>query len=265
MQRYTKILKLQNLLMVLSHLFRQAAVGGGGGEEGVLGGEGLVVGAAGDDLLAAAARLADVHQGPAGHVVSEVVADQGKTAVDGLEITDTQVGRTDAHHRASALDGLAEGVEPQYVARPQVAGSQRGEEGRGAVDLAQPLLHDGQHAVAHRHAGQQQDGSGHRTAPRGEDHRRAPHQGAETGIGRGGVLEHRLAGQSEKHPQAATMGQLLPRDELRPCAALGLVAVRRPRNHLSVAEVEAYPALFQAAVDEQPHGFLFRHNCFLLF
>ncbi len=246
--------------MVLSHLFRQAAVGGGGGEEGVLGGEGLVVGAAGDGLLAAATGATDMHQSPAGHVVGKIVAHQGEAAVDGLEVADTQVRSRDAHPGTGAIYCLTQGVEPQLVATPQVGGGERGEECRGAVDVAQPLLHNGQHAVAHRHAGQQQAGAVHRSKARGEDHRRAPHQGAETGVGRGRLLEQRLAGPAEHLPQAAAVRQLLPRDELRPRAPLGLVTVGRPHNRLSSTEVERNSALLQAAVQEQPRRFLFRHD-----
>lgn len=52
------------------------------------------------------------------------------------------------------------------------------------------------------------------------------------------------------------MRQLLPRDELCAGAPLGLTGVRRPGDHFSVAEVEGHSALFQAAVEQQPHRFL---------
>lgn len=93
------------------NLFRQSAVASGGGEEGFFGGEGEVVGAAGDDGLGRASVSADVDERPAGHFVGEVVAHQRQVAVDLAEIAESQCSGTDAHHRAAALDTLAEGVE----------------------------------------------------------------------------------------------------------------------------------------------------------
>ena len=246
--------------LILSHLFRQPTVGFGGGEEGFFGGEGFVIDAAGDDALGGAAGAADMHQSPSGHVVGEFFAYQSQVAINDLEVTDTQVGSFDAHHRAGTVDGLTEGVEAQDVATPQVVGSQRGEESGGAVDRAQPLLHDGQHTVAHRHARQQQYGIGHRATLRGEDYGCAAHQADEAVVGGGPAFEHRLRSPFEQFPQPAAVCQLLPRNKLRSRTTLGLIAVRRPRNHLSVAEVEGHPAPFQAAIDKQPHGFLSRHN-----
>ena len=102
------------------NLFRQAAVAFGGGEEGFFGGEGEVVGAAGDDGLAAATVFGlpaafplgtDMDEGPAGHLVGEVVAHQRQVTVDLAEITEGQCVGADAHHWAAAIDTLAEGVE----------------------------------------------------------------------------------------------------------------------------------------------------------
>lgn len=247
------------------NLFRQSAVAVGGGEEGFFGGEGEVVGAAGDDGLAAAAVFglaaafplgADMDERPAGHVIGEVIAHQRQTAVDLSEIADAQVVGFYPHQWAETVGALLEGVEPQEVATQEVGGGERGEEGRGAVDLAEPLLHDGQHAVAHRHAGQQEGGAGQGASLREEDHRGAPHQGEEAVVRRGTALEHRLRGPPEQSPQAAAVRQLLPRDELCTGAAFGLTGVRRPGDHFSVAEVEGHSALFQAAVEQQPHRFL---------
>ena len=98
------------------NLFRQATVALGGGEEGFFGGEGEVVGAAGDDGLGRASVSADVDERPASHLVGEVVAHQCQAAVNFLEVTEGQHGGADAHHRTTAFDTLAEGVEPQHVA-----------------------------------------------------------------------------------------------------------------------------------------------------
>ena len=218
------------------NLFRQSAVAVGGGEEGFFGGEGEVVGAAGDDGLAAAAGFglaaafplgADMDERPAGHLIGEVIAHQRQTAVDLSEIADAQVVGFYPHQWAETVGALLEGVEPQEVATQEVGGGERGEEGRGAVDLVEPLLHDGQHAVAHRHAGQQECGAGHRTALRGENHRCAVHQRTETGIGGGGLVEQGLSGPFEGCPQAAAVLLLLLGDEHRTVAPLGLMAFRR--------------------------------------
>ena len=217
-------------------LFSHSAVGSGGGEEGFFGGEGEVVGAAGDDGLAAAAVFglaaafplgADMDERPAGHLIGEVIAHQRQSAFDLSEIADVQVVGFYPHQRAETVGALLEGVEPQEVATLEVGGGERGEEGRGAVDLAEPLLHDGQHAVAHRHAGQQEGGDGHRNDLRGENHRCAVHQRTETGIGGGGFVEQGLSGPFEGRPQAAAVLLLLLGDEHRTVAPLGLMAFRR--------------------------------------
>lgn len=243
-------------LKLWMNVFSQSTVTFGGGEEGFFGGEGEVVGAAGDDGLGRASVSADMDESPAGHLIGEVVAHQRQVAVNFSEVTEGQLGGTDAHHRTTAFDALTEGVEPQHVAALQIGGGERSEEGRGAVDLAEPLLDDGQHTVAHRHAGQQEGGAGQGASLREEDHRGAPHQGEEAVVGRGTALEHRLRGPSEQSPQAAAVRQLLPCDELCAGAAFGLTGVRRPGDHFSVAEVEGHSALFQAAVEQQPHRFL---------
>lgn len=239
------------------NIFSQSAVGIGGGLEGFFGGEGEVVGAAGEDGLGAAFGLADVDQGPAGHVVGEGFIDKGEVVVDDLEVVESQFVGADSHHRAVSLEALAEGVETQGVNTLQVGRGEGSEEGGDAADFAEPLLHDGQHAVAHRHAGQQEGGVGEAWE---EDHRGAPHQADEAVVSRGGACEHRLCGYSEQRPEAAAVRQLLSRDELCAGAALGLTGVRRAGDHFSVAEIEGDSASFQAAIDQQPHGFLSCHN-----
>lgn len=129
------------------------------------------------------------------------------------------------------------------------------------------LLDDGQHAVAHWHAGQQQGGAIEGTAAGDEDHRRAAHEAHETAVGCGGTLEGGLGGPFEERPQTAAVGQLLPRDELRTGAPFGLAGMRRTCYHFAVAEVEGDAAPLQTAVDEQSHRFLSFHNsiCFNVF
>ncbi len=193
-----KISDLQNLVC-------QPTVGGGGGEKGLFGGEGEVVGATGDDLLAAAFLSAEVDEDPAGHFVSEGFIYKYEMIVNNQEIINSQFGGTNPHHRAAAFDVLAQDVEPQRVATPQVSGGKGGEEGRGAIDGAKPLVHDGQHAIAHRHARQQQGGTRQRSTLREEDNGGAPHKAHEAAVGSGAALEHRLTGPFEQGPQPAAV------------------------------------------------------------
>lgn len=254
------VFRPQSWLLTIYFLYLgicQPAVGGGGREKGLLGGEWEVVGATGDDLLAAAFLPAEVDEGPAGHFVGKSLIYKCEMIVNNLEVTNSQVRGTNPYHRAAAFDALAQGVEPQRVATPQVSGGKRSEEGRGAIDGAKPLVHDGQHTIAHRHAGQQQGGTRQRSTLREEDNGGASHEAHEAAVSGGTALEHRLTGPFEQGPQPAAVRQLLPRNELRTGAAKGLTTVCRPGNHLSVAEIKSHSALFQASVEKQSWGFLF--------
>lgn len=240
----------------------EAAVGGGGGFEGFVGGVLAVVGATGEDRLAGAAVATHMDDGPAFHVVLEHVAYQRYAAVgqdddaEGDVITRlpeeaAQLAAGDMHHGLFDDDVLAEGVEQQPVVQAQLRGGQRGEERRYAVDLAKPLFHNGQHAVAHRHAGQEEGRLVEGRALGEVHHGRPAHEGAETRVGRGHLGEERLTGIFQLRPQPATVRQLLSRLELLAGTPEGRRAVGTTHNHLSFTEIEGHSALFQPAMEDE--------------
>ena len=131
----------------------EAAVVFGGAEEGLLGGVLQVEGGACEDGLRGAAVHIDAHEGPSGVGGGEAAVHPGEGAVDDGQVAGLHLLHAEAglRHAEGPFEVLLEGVEANALVGDERGGVEVGEQGGGAVHLAEALFDGHEGAVGHRY------------------------------------------------------------------------------------------------------------------